>query len=152
MKTKEEKRIIRAKNKASKIKRRAYLNAWNKKYKTSNPEKTKASAAKHYQANKEKYQAIKAAYAKANPGKVNAISAKRRAAKLQATPPWLTKEQLKEIEWFYTTAQELQWLSEEPLEVDHIEPLQGKISCGLHVPWNLQIIPKSDNCSKGNKV
>lgn len=79
--------------------------------------------------------------------------AKRRAVKLNATPKWLTKEQLEEIEQFYTDAKELQWLSDptDPLEVDHIIPLQGKDISGLHVPWNLQIIPKSLNCSKGNR-
>ena len=100
---------------------------------------------------KEDKAAYERTYAKANPSKINAIGAKRRAAKRKAVPKWLTKEQLLEIQWYYDTAKELQWLSEESLEVDHIVPLQGENVSGLHVPWNLQILPESMNCSKGNK-
>lgn len=89
---------------------------------------------------------------KSKPGKYAGYCAKRRATKLQATPNWLTKEHFKQIEEFYILAKELQWLSEEPLQVDHIVPLQGKNASGFHVPWNLQILPKSMNASKNNKL
>jgi hypothetical protein len=102
-------------------------------------------------ANSNKLRAVAAAWAKANPGKHCAKSAKRHAAKLRRTPPWITKEQLVEIQSFYILAKEIQWLSEEVLEVDHIVPLQGENVSGLHVPWNLQILPKSINASKSNQ-
>ena len=89
---------------------------------------------------------------KNNPSKFTARTAKYRAIKLQRTPKWLNSEQLKEIDQFYLLAEELQWLSMELLEVDHIVPLRGKNVSGLHVPWNLQILPKPLNASKSNKL
>jgi len=37
-------------------------------------------------------------------------------------------------------------------EVDHIIPVKGKNVCGLHTPANLQVIPRTENRRKGNKL
>jgi hypothetical protein len=87
-----------------------------------------------------------------NPHKVNALSAKRRAAKIQRTPQWLSDTQLEQIEAFYKQAKDLTDLSGTEHHVDHIVPLQGKTVSGLHVPWNLQVITAKENLSKNNKL
>jgi hypothetical protein len=79
-----------------------------------------------------------------------ADTAKRRAAKLQRTPLWLTPEHHKQIGQFYWEAVEVSKLVGEFYHVDHIVPLQGKTVSGLHVPWNLQILHAKENLSKGN--
>jgi len=92
-------------------------------------------ARERYAKNKDVIKAKVKSYTQANRAKTTALKAKYRAAKYQATPDWLTKEHLQEIEEFYEIARELAWLNEgEVLQVDHIVPLQGKEVCGLHVP------------------
>jgi hypothetical protein len=91
-------------------------------------------------------------WSKANRHKRNAVETKRRALKLNATPKWLSKEQLQQIESVYWLARLEQELTDEQFHVDHIVPLKGKTVCGLHVPWNLQVLKASENLSKGNRI
>jgi hypothetical protein len=84
--------------------------------------------------------------------RLNITQAKYRAAKLNATPRWLTKEHWDQINYQYGKCHLLSQQTGVSCHVDHIIPLQGKSVCGLHVPWNLQILIAEDNIKKSNKV
>tara|TARA_R100000541_G_C1879440_1_gene82084 strand:+ start:444 stop:905 length:462 start_codon:yes stop_codon:yes gene_type:complete len=57
-----------------------------------------------------------------------------------------------EIKNFYWLARDLKAVTGEEYHVDHIVPINGKNVCGLHVPWNLQVLPADINMSKGNRI
>lgn len=79
------------------------------------------------------------------------MQARRNAAKINATPLWLLKEDREELKKIYEARDQLTFESGIPHEVDHIVPLLGINVCGLHVPWNLQIIPAHENRKKSNR-
>jgi hypothetical protein len=115
-------------------------------------ETNKHHIVQYNQTNKTRIAIVKSQYQKENRDKVNATAAKRRAVKLKATPNWLTKEDIQKIEQFYTEAQKLKNITGQDYHVDHIIPLQSEIVCGLHVPWNLQVIAAKENRSKSNRL
>lgn len=65
----------------------------------------------------------------------------------KAQPPWANKKQLDRI---YMLAKWADKFTDEPLEIDHIIPLNGEVISGLHTPENLQILPRSQNRAKSN--
>lgn len=87
-----------------------------------------------------------------NKDRVRCHNSKYRAAKQKATPLWLTERQFKEISDVYTLARECEVLTGDKYHVDHIIPLNGENICGLHVPWNLQVLPYDMNIRKSNKA
>jgi HNH endonuclease len=131
---------------------REVILAYKKADRDANPEKYKKLDDERYAKNPQKEIKRALKWAKENPDKKAAANAKRLASKLQRTPKWLSIEQLKEIEQFYTDANYLTNLTKTQFEVDHILPLQGKTISGLHVPWNLQLLTASENASKGNRL
>jgi hypothetical protein len=88
---------------------------------------------------------------KENPAHRNALKAKYKADKIQATPKWLTKDHHAEIKEFYEMAKELEKVFPWKQHVDHIVPLNHDKVCGLHTPWNLQILSAKANMDKSNK-
>lgn len=69
----------------------------------------------------------------------------------QATPCWLNLADLSEIREIYNRCREISETSGVVHHVDHIVPISGKDVCGLHVPWNLQILTSTENLRKSNK-
>lgn len=157
-----------------------YVRAKKRQWGTANPEKKRAHDRASYRKNKDKYRPPQPCFicggpkprgrgvlfcdpcagkrrverraknirdwTERNRGRVNAKNALRHAIKLRATPAWLTKEQRQEIRDWYVLAAAVGW------EVDHIVPLRGDIVSGLHVPWNLQLLPEAENIAKKNKL
>jgi hypothetical protein len=78
--------------------------------------------------------------------------AKRRCSKLLASPSWVDKKHEDRIGNIYKASINTSHRTGIQHHVDHIVPLQGKTVCGLHVWWNLRIIPAKINLSKGNRA
>ena len=129
-------------------------------YRRKNPEKNRERARLYREQNRDalrqkarekyhQYHARVVKWRKEHPDRVREYTrvsqAKRRAIEASARPRWLNDEQIREMSQKYREALAL------GLHVDHIIPLRGIDVCGLHVPWNLQLLSEFENKSKGNR-
>jgi hypothetical protein len=121
--------------------------AWAK----NNPDKAKAAWKKHRDSNKEARSEYKKEWIEKNRGAVNAYNSFRHSQRKQRTPVWLSEDDILKIKCLYQLATMYSKESGEEWHVDHIVPLQGENVSGLHVPWNLRVIPASVNLRKYNK-
>lgn len=109
---------------------------------SQNKETRLESSRKYYWQNRDYYLAANRAWLESNREQARSqVSARRKRVK-QATPSWLDIAALLPI---YKEAQKL------GMEVDHIVPINHPHVCGLHVPWNLQLLSHEDNLAKGNR-
>lgn len=155
-----------------KAKRNAYLAIW----RANNRDKTRAAQQRYYEKNKEvcharvlachkakrDYYTKKAiawqkenrerhleikrnSYARNSAKEIARV--RRRQGKIKHGEMLMSQAELAEVQGMYDFCRIFM-----SFEVDHIMPLNGKTVSGLHVLANLQVLPKSLNRSKGNKM
>jgi hypothetical protein len=116
-----------------------------KEWQARNPERHRAAVRRRRALDPERHRAQNRAWAKAHPAHSRAACARRYAEKTRATPPWADRRSVAAV---YADAVRVTAESGVPHDVDHIVPLRGRSVCGLHVPWNLRIIPAIENRRK----
>ena len=77
----------------------------------------------------------------------NYVHTRRRG--LRSRPPW-QKQYTKAFAQLRKEARKLTNKHNEQYVLDHIIPIKHTKVCGLHVPWNIQVIPKLENDRKRN--
>lgn len=120
-----------------------HLRKYRRGWKRANRDRLNAEERADRAVNPDKYRTAELRRRHANPGREAERVARRRTRRLNATPAWVDHTAIRKV---YELAAVL------GMDVDHIHPLAGKNFCGLHVPWNLQILTGSANASKGNKL
>jgi len=90
-----------------------------------------------------------AEFRKRNPGYNTSYANDHKAAKRTNVPFWAIPFFMQEA---YRLARLRTKVTGFKWEVDHIVPLRSPMVCGLHCESNLRVIPKSQNCSKGNHI
>ena len=127
---------------------RAAKNRWAE----ANRDKIKEKSHWYYAENRDKHKAACERWAKANPSNSLIRQSKRRASKRNAMPSWLSAIEVAQIQEMYDVAIAKSVQTGIDHHVDHIHPLQGKGFNGLHVPWNLRVIPAHENQVKSNNL
>lgn len=137
------KRCYRAKHEQYRLRQRAYWHA--------NKAEFMAQNRQWHQENADRSRLHKRLWSRAHPDYNVMRASLRRAAIRKRTPVWLSADQIAATQVFFEEARRLTAETGIPHEVDHIVPLLGENVCGLHVPWNLQVLTEFANRSKGNK-
>lgn len=125
------------------------LKAAQKAWRQANPKKCYASKKSWIAKNPEKQREMRRRWKAKRKAQDAAAQSAREAAKALRTPEWADK---RAISCFYHVAERVTKCLGIRHEVDHIVPLRGEIVSGLHVHWNLRVIPGRLNWSKGNRL
>lgn len=104
-----------------------------------------------YRRNAKKKRRQTSEWKRRNPDARCAMNAVYRARKRNQTIK-LTTEQNAAIREYYRRAKKLTKATGISHHVDHMVPLNHPLVCGLHVPWNMQILPDKLNVKKSNTL
>lgn len=138
------------KRKAGYQRNREKILAAQKEYAARKSDQIRARKAEYTRANRESLSATHRRW-RNGPGrhKAAAVQNERRHRHRRQTPPWVDRNACRV---FYEIASRASRCTGIPFEVDHVIPLAGKAVSGLHVPWNLAVIPAYQNRKKGNRL
>lgn len=121
-------------------------------YYVENRDKIREKQSDYYQRNKERFlgysRKIRLTRSESYLKTLARKAAKRRAHMRSAIPIWFCRV---ECDAIYDKAHEMTLRTGIQYEVDHIVPMVSSKVCGLHWHGNMQVIPKSENASKGNR-
>ena len=127
-------------------KKKAAWAAW----RLAHPEQTYNTNRAWRLANVERVKSMKTKWRENNRGRLRASLMARKESVKRATPRWSEP-------FFFEEAHDLavrrELFTGIKWHVDHIEPINGRDVCGLHVPANIRVIPASLNTKKhSNRV
>lgn len=128
-----------------KRRRRALQNEYDQKRKL----RKRQAAKKYYQSRKE----IISLRQQANPNFCRARRAASRQYRSALRKGMVWRDQIdiqNRIDHIYEEAKRLRREGHD-MVVDHIIPISNDLVCGLHVPWNMQILTRVENSKKNNR-
>ena len=138
-----------ADKRVKKDERRAICTSCTKELRVKSKDRKKSTDRLRYEGKSIQLREYAARYRKKNRSKVNAYDAMRDAEKRRAIPSWANRSLIRDI---YDLSSRRSMEFGYQWHVDHIIPLKSPIVCGLHVEYNLQVIPGVENQIKGNRI
>lgn len=121
-----------------------------KEYRQKNRDSRLPYWKEYYEKNRDRILAYTKEWKQENRTLVNSCASKSRAKRKSRSPTW-AKVYTEQFADFFEKANKLTEETGVAHHVDHIIPLIHESVSGLHVPWNLQVLPAKENISKGNK-